>query len=127
MHAIGLDGHTGRLFSTFTRGETLPFSFQILEEDEVTPINITGWRMYVAFNPVLNCADSPAPALEAVLLPQDAINGIFSGEISDDETFSLPAGAIYGEIRIVDNIGRAFVVDKAQLTVGGCINPRREQ
>ncbi len=124
MNPIGLDGHTGKFFPEFSRGETLPFSFQILEEDEITPIDITGWKLYLTFATEQGLDSG---FVEVILLPQDAANGIFSGSVTDDETFSLDAGTIYGSIKIINATGEAYLIDKARLTVGECVNPRRAQ
>jgi len=126
MKAVGLDGHNGAFFPEFTRGETVPFSFQITDDDD-QPKDITGWMLYVAMTTSRSCYDANTPEIDKAIAPQDAPNGIFSGEITDDETFGLAAGTVYGSIRVIDNNGRAFVVDKARLTVGECVSPRRVQ
>lgn len=127
MTVTGMYGYTGDSFEDIVRGETIPFSFQFMKEDEVTPIVVTGWKVYISFTSEVNCDDAVSPDLEVVLLPQDADNGIISGYISDDETFSLPEGTIYGSIKWIEPDDRTYIIDMGKLKVYPCINPRRDQ
>ncbi len=122
----GMDGHKGDTFSDFTRGETLPFSFQFTEEDGVTPETVTdNWVVVVAFATEQTCEEGTAPDIEVILTLEDESNAIFSGSISDDETFSVDSGIMYASARFIIPDGSAFIIDKARVTVFPCVNTRR--
>ena len=125
MAVTGLDGHAGTSFVEFTRGETVPFTFQFMESDEVTPIDVTGYTIYIAYALSVDCDDLVLPELEVTILPTDALAGIMSGEMTDTESFGLASGNIYVSARYVKADGRTYVIDKAMHQIYNCINPRR--
>ena len=125
MAVTGLDGYSGVVFSDITRGETLPFTFQFMEEDQVTPIDVTGWKVYLAFSGTRDCSDAAVLALEVEILPQTPLEGILSKNITDDETFALPTGKLFASARYIKPDGSTYIIDKAKLKVYPCINPRR--
>ena len=121
----GIDGQPGASFRNFTRGETLSFTFSF-KVDGVA-VDVTGWKIYIAFTSTLDCQDATAPDLEVVLLPTDAAGGIISGEVTDDETFALPKGEYYARAKYIKADDRAYMIDKARISVYACVNPRRAQ
>jgi len=134
--AEGLDGHAGDTFNDFTRGETLQFTFffelgeidPVTEEVTYTPVDVTGWKVYISVTKKRTCEDITAPDLEVILLPQNAVEGIVSGFVTDDETFALPKGKYFASARYITPGGATYMIDKAQrVEVSACVTPRREQ
>jgi len=139
---IALPGYDGDMVNALTANEsgyiaksdTRPVTVYMgadgstLDDDGLpTPReDITGWLLYVAFYSGETCAAVDL-ILESIISPQDAVNGIFSGDISDDETFSLPIGEIYVSIFTINNSGQKEIFDMAQIEITPCGSDRRAQ
>jgi len=120
--AKGMDGFSGEYFSDITRGETIPYSFSFVDEmDNDSPINVEGWKVYLAYSLEKNCSGL---LLEKVFLPEDAAAGIISGYVTDSDTMGLPVGIVYGSIKFIDQADNTYLIDKAKFKVHPCINPR---
>ncbi len=115
----------GALFpnGNVVRGNTYPVTIT-LKKDSL-PVDITGYQMYLSFDQALTCDDLQPPYLEKEIPIANPSEGIFSGSISDDDTFSLPNGYIYISVKYIDNAGQAFIVDMVKAKVDSCLNPKR--
>ena len=137
-----LPGYDGEMVNTLTangsgyiaKSDTRPITFyqgaegSVLDADGL-PIpreDITGWLLYIAFYSGETCAAIDL-VLEVVISPQDALEGIFSGNISDDDTFLLPVGEIYVSMFTINAAGQKQIQDMAQIEITPCGSDRREQ
>ncbi len=118
----GINGYTGESFGDFTRGDTIPFSFQFMEADQITPIPVDGWIILISIDTALTCS---TPLLEVTLTATDPAMGIISGEISNDESYTLLPNDYYISAKYVKPDGRAYMIDMGQIEVFSCVNERR--
>lgn len=128
-----LNGYTGYVYEEYThsgiitRASTYPFRFLFTREDAVTPLDVGGYTVYLAFATSLTCLAQGALELEVMFTPDDPMTGIIAGEISDDETYSLPVGRIFSSAKYILPDGRSYTFDMARLQIGECISSRRDQ
>ena len=117
---IGYNGYSGKTFRCFTKGDTLPFKFTIKNSDGTIPATIATWTVWVAFSDTLVDADNPAASddlLEVEIPLTDEATGVFSGNVSDTESNSLPDGLCFATAKYVDAAGATRIIDMAQLEV----------
>ena len=120
----GIDEFSNKesIFDDFTKGTTLQFTLNFFENDGVTPLDVTDWEVWLAFSKKKDCN---APELEIQIPLINALGGIFSGDITDTETFTLDGDKkYYASAKYIRNDGASFVFDKAKLKVYNCVNPR---
>lgn len=129
MGENGVNGFSGdaldEIFpnAVVVRGNTVPATFILT--DEGTPIDITDYELYLSFSLALECADGTPPELESLIPVADAVNGVFSGFVADDDTFELAMGTIFVSVKYIDADGQTFITDMARYNVVNCINPKR--
>jgi len=124
----GIDGYNGDMFKQFTRGDTLPFKFSFVDSsNNNTPIDVTGWKIYITFSDKLSC-EASTNSIEAVIEPTiNPTDGILEGYVEDSMTFSLIAGTVYGSVRVIKDDNRTYILDKAKIKLGECVTGRRDQ
>ncbi|RLB79048.1 MAG: hypothetical protein DRH06_00065 [Deltaproteobacteria bacterium] len=132
---IGINNFPGTAFRCFARGDTLPYNVQFTY-DNGDPVDVTGWKCYIAFATALSC-DKPgcavvASVLEVELPVYDAENGIFMGNVTNEHTRSIPCGLIYASLKYVtagydpldeDEEGLSYILDMCQLEVYPSVIP----
>lgn len=132
----GIDGHEGKLFQAFSRGETLAFSIKFTTNPIIT--DLSGYQLFVSMTDASltdSCGEMDASQFaEAQLsydgtLPDDGNIYLFSGKITDEQTIQLPEGqyAVVGAIKYISPGGDSDFADKALITVFPCRNPRLDQ
>ncbi len=123
---VGINNYDGSSFRCFTRGDTLPFSFAFLDEDGEV-VDVTDWHLYVSFSSALNCSDpgcSGSGLVVEVEIPvTDAVNGLFEGQINDEQTLSISCGLTYASIKYTNSNSHTHVIDMCQLEVYPNVNP----
>lgn len=103
------------------RGNTYPVTVTI--KDDGVAHDITGYALYVSFHSTLTCEDTPD--VQADIPITDAAGGIFSGFVTDDDTYNLNAGNTYVSIKYIDDDGHTFIFDMAKIKVVNCVNSIR--
>ncbi len=124
----GLNGYTGELLDSFfpsaviVRGNTVPLYITL--DDGVT-VDYTGFKMLLSFDPTITCDDTHVPELEISVPLTDPANGVFTGDLTDDESFAFTPGTMNVSLKYIDADGKAFIVDMAKYKVVNCLNPTR--
>lgn len=124
----GINGYSGDILSEFfnlgvvVRGNTVPLDLTL---DDGATTDYTGFSMIMTFDTVITCEDGHVPDLEIEIPLVDATNGIFSGYLEDDDSFSFAPGNINISLKYIDSDGRSFILDMDKYKVVSCINPRR--
>lgn len=123
---IGINNYNGKYFRCFTRGDTLPFGLTFVHEDG-EPVDVTDWRVYVSFSPILNCSDpgcvGSGLVVEVEIPIHDPEKAIFIGDVSDEYTLAIPCGLTYASIKYVDNNDKTHILDMCRLEVFPNVNP----
>ena len=134
---IGINNFPGTSFRCFARGDSLPFYLEFKYTDG-TPVDLTGWKCFVAFSKTLSCerpgCSDSALVLEVNIPVYDAENGVFAGNVTNDHTKNIPCGLVYATIKYVtapydisipetENEGMSFILDMCQLEVFASVAP----
>jgi len=134
---IGINNFEGKSFRCFARGDTLPFYFEFTLVDG-TPVDITGWKCFVAFSTNLSCerpgCSDSALVLEVEIPVYDAAAGVFAGNVTNDHTKNIPCGLVYATIKYVtpphdvgipelEQKGLSYILDMCQLEVYASVAP----
>ena len=126
----GIDGFSGQFLQDVTIGETISYPVTFYEDDGTTVVDVTGYKMYVAFRDSLTASDSDTPTLEVTASPTDAANGEFEPEVSDTQTWSLypyVGTQMYCQISYIKADGRTYILDKGKVEITKSANPRIAQ
>ena len=110
---IGINGFSGETFTDIVRGNTYPFTFTFADENS-DPVDITDWAVYIAIKYSL---DSTTSDLEVSIPVTDAISGIATGFIEDDETLALTAGPAYISSYYIKDDGKTYIIDMARIRI----------
>jgi len=132
---VGINNYSGDLFRCFTRGDTLPFKFQFRQSDG-SPIDVTGWRVIIAFALGLSCDDpgcgDSTVSIEVDIPIVDALEGKFEGTVSHSHTQNIPCGLVYASAKYVTAVtgtpedpidGDVHIMDMCQLEVFPNVTP----
>jgi hypothetical protein len=118
---VGINNFSGDVFKCFTKGDTLPFRFNLSNKDG-SDLDVTGWTCYVTFTDVpaddgVVVGDQNILEVEIPLVSSDAKGGVCEGEISDTETNTLTAGLNQAQAKFVTATGAQYYIDMATLEV----------
>jgi len=109
----GIDGFPG-FIKSFTRGSTKDFTIQVKKNGEV--LDITGASFVVSFATELT-ADGTPDLTVTIDPPTDPTNGKTTGQITDTQSWSLPAGKIYYTVRYINSDGKPYVIDRGRIEI----------
>lgn len=119
VEPVGINNYLGTSFRCFTKGDTLPFKFTFKNPDG-SPIDVTGYQLwiYMSDKQAVPTTDPQTQNLVSVAIPiTDAVNGVFSGTVTDTDTNTLPDGIAYAQAVYTNNAGESFIIDMAMLEV----------
>ena len=116
-----LNNYPGVSFRCFTKGDTLAFKFTFKDQVSGDPIDVTGWTMTVAFSDkqyLKDCGQAQGATQIEVDIPiNDAVNGIFQGEVATEKTELLKDGITYAVAYYEISGGERYILDMAMLEV----------
>ncbi len=117
-----LYGYPG-LITQIVRGDTIPLRYDLVDTDRAA-IDVTGGQVVLMLS-----TNQPGAGtdLEVVLSPATPAEGLFTGAITDTETFALIKGKYYYSIQYIDSAGQAFLMDIGYISIYDGINPRIAQ
>lgn len=128
-----VNGYSGEYFAVWmptgiiTKTDTIPIWIQFVDDDGVTPAgDVAGDVIVLSFAPSVECLQSGQLTLEVEMQPvSPTTEAIFSGEISDDQTYSLPPGTLYASVAHIKADGRKYILDMAEVEVICGVSERR--
>ena len=128
--ARGIDGHKGKLFKDFSRSESIAWNVTIEMVNEAGEIiDLSAYQLFVSYT--VNNVDCSVATIEQQLSLVGGETNKFYGVISDEDTITLPDNSstdtVYGALKLVDPAGVTTFLDKAEVTVYPCRNPRLDQ
>ena len=115
----GINNYTGESFRCFTKGDTLPFRFEFINDDGGIT-DITGWSVTIVISDIQAIdgkVEGDQTRIEVDIPIDDIPTGVFLGDISDVETNSLNAGLNYAEIKFTKDTGEDHFIDMCILEV----------
>jgi len=121
-----IDGVSFRSDGSVTKTDTIPIWLQ-LQNDAGDPLrDIANEKLVISFATSVSCLLANELSLEVEISPSvPAIDAIFAGAISDDETFLLPVGIIYVSLKHIDANGVTNILDMCKTKVNACVSQRR--
>ncbi len=130
MSEFGVNGYSGDIIGYFfenenvQRGTTVPITLTLTVNN--APVDVAGYEMLLSFDEELASADADTPFLEVdIPISGVATDGTFSGDVTDEQTFSLPEGSVYISLKYIDASGKTFIKDMVKYAVVSCVNPKR--
>ena len=130
MAGNGVNEFSGKTLDQFikngviVRSNTIPITLVYKEDGVAQPI--TGFELWVTISSAIDSSDGSTILLEKQIPIADATTGLFSGTITDDETFALLLGTTYVSLKLIDSSGQSFIIDMAKYKVLDCANPKRD-
>ena len=115
----GLNNYPGTVFRCFTKGDTLPFSFS-LENEDGSILDVTDYEVWIIMSDAVvgnNAIGENTNLLEVQIPLLDIPTGLFEGSISDTLTNSLPAGIVYAQAKYITTTGETHIIDMCILEV----------
>ena len=128
---VGINNYSGDTFRCFTKGDDLSFEYNI-KDGNGAPIDITNYDLTITISAALNdsilgCKDSIVNNHVINIPITDAVNGIFAGSITGEQTAIMPAGIAYAVAKYTTapndadpyNIipGKSHIIDMCQLEI----------
>lgn len=113
---VGINNYTGKAFRCFTKGDTIPFRFTF-KDGAGAVLNVTGYAVWVHFSDKQALPGGPVPIVSVQIPLTDLATGVFSGNVSDTLTNTLPAGIIYAQALYVNATGASVIIDMCMLEV----------
>jgi hypothetical protein len=125
----GISGYSGEILDylfknqVIVRGNTIPIT--LIKKTDGVADPITGYEMWMTFASAVDCDLGDTILIESQIPIADALNGVFSGYITDDETHGLTVSTVYVSIKYIDPDGQSFIFDMGKYKVKPCVNPKR--
>lgn len=113
---VGINNYSGKAFRCFTKGDTIPFRFTF-KDGAGAVLNVTGQTVWVHFSDKQAVPGGPDPIVSVEIPLTDLATGVFSGNVSDTLTNTLPAGIIYAQALYVNAAGESITIDMCMLEV----------
>ncbi len=117
----GLYNYPGFL-GDIIRGDTLDFMIT-MKDSAGDPLDISGSKFYLTFDTALD--PDGTPFLQITIDPTDPTEGKTTGEVTDDQTFSMQPGTWFYSIRFINALGAAYVLDIGRIKVRDGVSGKR--
>jgi len=111
---------------SITRTDTIPITLALQDSAGQPLRDIAGEKLVISFDTEEACRPENEILLSVEILPQTpTTNGIFAGSITDDQTYTLPAGNTYVTLKHINAAGETTIWDACKTVVNPCVSTRR--
>lgn len=100
----------------YKRGDNFPSQFKIVEDDEVTAIDITGWTFELTVDPNKNPTSAGSNLFSVNGIIDDALNGLVSFAPTVADTDITPKKYWY-DIQQIDGAGKRRTIVKDRFII----------
>lgn len=104
------------MLENFYRGDARLVKMSFKKKDG-TPIDITGWKVYLTMKASLADADEDAALQKIQIVHTDAVNGLTEILINSEESAALQPRIYYCDVQLTDTVGNNFTVFNGKITV----------
>ena len=108
------------------RGDNQPYTLSFLQADGITPLPITGWKIYFTMKRHLADSDDDASLKVDVTEHDDPENGLTSIHLSNGQTDSLKPGNYFYDIQVKKLDGTIKTLVAGQIKVLADVTRRED-